>query len=142
MEQFLRGRELSIRSPARTWKTVAEGEIYVILGLFMLIGIVQKPALRSYFIIKKCNFHTGVWRHYNTRQIEINFCISLTIKPSVILKVQKKLLKILPVILHLNNKFHELYLPSQDISIDELLTLCKGRLSFKGYLPLRHPNLY
>jgi hypothetical protein len=49
----------------------------------------------------------------------------------------EKLFKVFPVIFHLNNKFQELYLPSQDISIDESLTLWKGRLSFRQYLPLK-----
>jgi hypothetical protein len=33
--------------------------------------------------------------------------------------------------------FQELYLPNQDISIDESLALWKGRLSFKQYIPLK-----
>jgi hypothetical protein len=37
-EQFLRGRELSIRSPDRAWKSVTEGDIYIVLGLFTLMG--------------------------------------------------------------------------------------------------------
>jgi hypothetical protein len=49
----------------------------------------------------------------------------------------KKLFKIFPVISHLNKTFQELYLPNQDISIDESLTLWKGRLSFKQYLTLK-----
>jgi hypothetical protein len=40
-EQFLRGRELSVSLPARAWKPVTDREIYVVLGLFMLMGIVQ-----------------------------------------------------------------------------------------------------
>ncbi|XP_021913795.1 piggyBac transposable element-derived protein 4-like, partial [Zootermopsis nevadensis] len=48
-----------------------------------------------------------------------------------------KLFKIYPVIQHLNNKFQNLYLPSQNIAIDESLTLWKGRLSFKQYIPLK-----
>jgi hypothetical protein len=52
-EQFLRGRELSSRSATRAWKHVTEGEIYVVLGLFMLMGIMQKPTLRSYFTTKR-----------------------------------------------------------------------------------------
>jgi hypothetical protein len=40
--------------PDRAWKPVTEGEIYVVLGLFMLMGIIQKPTLRlySYFTTK------------------------------------------------------------------------------------------
>ena len=48
-----------------------------------------------------------------------------------------KLFKIYPVIEHLNRKFQILYLPGHNIAIDESLTLWKGRLSFKQYLPLK-----
>jgi hypothetical protein len=49
----------------------------------------------------------------------------------------QKLFKIFPVISYLNNKFQDLYLPNQDISIDESLTLWIGHLSFKQYIPLK-----
>jgi hypothetical protein len=49
----------------------------------------------------------------------------------------EKLFKIFQVILHLNNKFQDLYLPNQDISIDESLRLWKGRPSFKQYMHLK-----
>jgi hypothetical protein len=41
--------KLSTKSPARTWKPVTEAEIYVVLGLNMHMGIIQKPTLVSYF---------------------------------------------------------------------------------------------
>jgi uncharacterized membrane protein len=34
----------------RDWKPVTADAIYVVLALFMLIGIVQKPTLHSYFL--------------------------------------------------------------------------------------------
>jgi hypothetical protein len=40
--------------------------------------------------------------------------------------------KLFPVISHVNNRFQELYLPNQDISIDESLTLWNGCLSFNA----------
>jgi hypothetical protein len=43
------GRLFSFRSLVRQWRPVTEGEIYVVLGLYMLMGIIQKPTLRSYF---------------------------------------------------------------------------------------------
>jgi hypothetical protein len=52
-EQFLHACKLSSRSTARAWKPMTEGEIYVVLGLFMLMGIIQKPTLRSYFATKR-----------------------------------------------------------------------------------------
>ena len=38
---------------------------------------------------------------------------------------------------HLNTKFHCFYLPGQNIAIDELLALWRGRLSFRQYMPLK-----
>jgi hypothetical protein len=58
-------------------------------------------------------------------------------KPSIIFQGPKKLFKIFPVISHLNNRFQELYLPNQDISVGESLMLWEGHLSFKQYLCLK-----
>ena len=38
-----------LRSRMRDWKLVTKDEMYVVLALFMLMGIIQKPTLRSYF---------------------------------------------------------------------------------------------
>jgi hypothetical protein len=51
-EHFLQGHKLSSRSVARAWKPMTQGEIYVVLGLFMLMDIIKKPTLRSYFTTK------------------------------------------------------------------------------------------
>jgi uncharacterized membrane protein len=40
---------IPLRSRMRDWKPVTKDEIYVVLALFMLMGIIQKPTLRSYF---------------------------------------------------------------------------------------------
>jgi len=48
-----------------------------------------------------------------------------------------KLFKIYPVLSHLNTKFQSLYLPGQNITIDEPLTLWRGRFSFRQYIPLK-----
>jgi len=47
------------------------------------------------------------------------------------------LFKIYPMICHLNIKFQILYPPNQNIASDESLTLWKGRLSLRQYLPLK-----
>jgi len=47
------------------------------------------------------------------------------------------LFKIYPVICNLNINFQTLCLPKQNIAIDEHLTLWKGRLSIRQYLPLK-----
>jgi len=48
-----------------------------------------------------------------------------------------KLFKIYAVLPNLNTKFQSLYLPGQNITIDESLTLWRGRFSFRQYIPLK-----
>jgi hypothetical protein len=138
-EQFLHGHELSVSSPARAGKPVTDGEIYVVLGLFMLMGIVQKPTLRSYFTTKRV-ISTPGFRDVITRDRFELICRFLHFIDSETISTfegPQKLFKIFPVTLHLNSKLQELYLPNQDISVHESLTLWKGCLSFKEYLPLK-----
>jgi len=39
---------IPLRSRMRDWKPITKDEMYVVLALFMLMGIIQKPTLRSY----------------------------------------------------------------------------------------------
>ena len=40
---------IPLRSRMRDWKPVTKDKVYVVLALFMLMGIIQKPTPRSYF---------------------------------------------------------------------------------------------
>ena len=40
---------IPLLSRIQDWKPVTKDEIYVVLALFMLMGIIQKPTLRSYY---------------------------------------------------------------------------------------------
>jgi hypothetical protein len=40
---------IPLHSRMRDWKPATKDEMYVVLALFMLMGIIQKPKLRSYF---------------------------------------------------------------------------------------------
>jgi hypothetical protein len=120
------------------WKSVIEGEIYVLVGLFMLMSITQKPTLRSYFTTKGVISTPGFGDIVTRDRLELICKFLHFVNNETISSFQgpKKLLKIFPVISHLNKKSQELYLPNQDISIDESLMLWKGRLSFRQ-IPLK-----
>jgi hypothetical protein len=137
-EQFLCGRDLPVKSSSRAWKPVTEGEIYHLLGLFMLMGIIQKPTLRSYFSTRRAMSTPGFRDTISRNRLEL-ICKFLHFVDETMSTFQgpQKLFKVFPIISHLNKKFQELYLPRQNISVDESLTLWKGRLSFKQYLPLK-----
>jgi hypothetical protein len=73
--------------------------------------------------------------HWTDFRAPADTCILLTTAPRIHLKDHKNCSK--SIITHINSKFQILYLAHQDISVKELLTLWKGCLSFKQYLPLR-----
>jgi hypothetical protein len=58
-KQFLQGCKLLSKLPATAWKPVTGWQIYVVLGLYILTGIIQKPKLRSNFTTKRVLSATG-----------------------------------------------------------------------------------
>ena len=123
----------------RDWKPVTKDEMYVVLALFMMMGIIQKPTLRSYFsknyivatpvfcsIISMDRFESMCnFMHFNN-----NYHVGTYQGPS-------KIFKIYPVLSHLNTKFQSLCLPGQNVAIDESLMLWRGRISFRQYISLK-----
>jgi hypothetical protein len=138
-QQFICGKVFPLRSPARQWVPVTVNEMYVVIALFLLMGIISKPTLNSYFSPKRLLYTPAFpdvisrdrfqlickFLHFNDNSKKDNY-----LGPA-------RLFKIFPVIQHLNERFQSLFYPGQNICIDESLTLWKGRLSFKMYLPLK-----
>jgi hypothetical protein len=115
-EEFLHRHKLSSMLTARAWKPVTEGEIYALLNLFMHMGIIKK-LLRSYFTIKRVISTLGFGDIVTRDKLEL-ICKLLLFTN---IEGTKKHFNIFPVISHLNNRFQELYLPNQHISVDESL---------------------
>jgi hypothetical protein len=140
-EQFInsRGSLFTFRSPVRQWRPVMENEIYVVLGLFLLMGIIQKPTLQTYFSRRRILITPGFGEVISRDRFELimKFLHFSDNTNKANYEDPAKLYKIFPVLSHLNYKFQKLYLPGQNISVDEYLTLWKGRLSFKRYIPLK-----
>jgi hypothetical protein len=114
-------------------------EMYVVLALIMLTGIVQKPTLRLYYAKNRLLFTPFFSETLPLERLEAILRYMHFSDNSKESEYQgpPKLFKICLVIQHLNNKFQSLYLPNQNIAIDESLTLWKGHLSFRQYIPLK-----
>ena len=103
------------------------------------MGIIQKPTLRSYFS-KNCILATPIFGSIismdrfesicNFKHFNNNDHIRTYQGPS-------ELFKIYSVLSHLKKKFQSLYLPGQNNATDQSLTLRRGRLSFRQYIPLK-----
>jgi hypothetical protein len=50
-EQFInsKGSLITFRSLVSQWTPVTENEFYVVLGSYLLMGIIQNPTLQEYF---------------------------------------------------------------------------------------------
>jgi len=97
------------------------------------MGIVQKPTVRSYFLKSTVISTPGFADVISRERFEL-ICKCLHIIENESLPTYQGppiLFKIYHVICHLNIKFQTLYLPNQNIAIDESLTLWKGCLSIR-----------
>jgi hypothetical protein len=84
---------------------VTEGKIYVVLGLFMLLGI-QKPTLRSYFTTKRVISTPGFGDLTKDRlELICKFLHFVNNEAISNFEGPEKLFTIFPIISHLNNKF-------------------------------------
>jgi len=96
-----------LRSRLRDWTPVTTDEIYVVLGLFKLMGIIQKPTLRSYFT-KNCTLGTPIFGYMDRFESICNFMHFNNDDNTRTYQGTSKLLKIYPVLSHLNTKFQSL----------------------------------
>jgi hypothetical protein len=104
------------------------------LHLFMMMGTVQKPTLRSYYAKNQLLFtpfflRLHIWKNFPDRRMQNEH------------QGPPELFKIHPVIQHLNNKFQNLYIPNQNIATDESLTLWKGPSSFRQGCQIWYRNI-
>jgi len=129
-----------LRDQAETsWTNVTEGDIYAFLGIAILMGVNQLPALAHYWR-KDPIFHyspiadrisqdrfLAIWRflHFadNTKQ------------PDRSNPEYDRLFTVRPVINAVNRACQQNYHGSQHQSIDEAMVGFKGRCSTKQYMP-------
>jgi hypothetical protein len=93
----------------------------MVLALFMLTGIVQKPTLSFYYIKNRLLFTPYFPKTLLLERFELIIRFKHFADNSKQNEYQgpSKLFNIFPAIWHLNNKFQILYLPKQNIAVDE-----------------------
>ncbi|KAL0828804.1 hypothetical protein ABMA28_003717 [Loxostege sticticalis] len=114
------------------WTPITPEELWVFFGIIMLQSLVSIAVEREYWrpclpYLKIGNF--GEIMPFR-RFVAIKKCLHFVDNTRISTNIPDKLKKIQPILDHLNQKFSSLYLPAQDIAIDESLLLWKGRLSF------------
>ena len=129
-----------------SWKPIEQiAEMKAFLALTMLIGIVKKPKLKTYWstnpLMESPIFPHTMPRDRFTQILRYLHFVDPNDNPNEGLQRNDAgydpLWKIRWVIDHFNTAFQVEYTPSQNISIDEHMTPHKGRLYFKQYLPAK-----
>jgi len=101
------------------------------------MGIVQKPSVRSYFSKSRGISTLGFADVISRERFELicKFLHFIDNESFPTYQGPPRLFKTYPVLCHLNLKFQTL--PNQNIATDESLTLWKGCLTIRQYLPLK-----
>ncbi|XP_067940184.1 piggyBac transposable element-derived protein 4-like, partial [Watersipora subatra] len=116
------------------WQLVDEKDIWRIFGLILLMGIVKKPTLSSYWSTDPL-LSTPVFSKMISRNRFLMVLSSLHFTDNSENPAGNKLFKLGSVFAMICDRLSSVLLPGKFISIDESLLAWKGRLSFRQYIP-------
>lgn len=133
-EQHIRKTNMKQRSRARDWFPTNNTEIKCFMAILVLQGIIRKPTLQMYYS-KRESICTPFFSKVMPRERFLLLCKFLHFENNTNMTSGSKLRKIEKLVKIIQQKFKTLYIPTQDICIDECLVLWKGRLSWKQYIP-------
>lgn len=112
-----------------TFVSTTPDEFRVYLALLILMGIVQKPSLQSYWS-KDVAVDTPYFRSVMPRRRFVSLNRYLHLVDNETLDPTDPLRKIRPIITMASDSFREIYTPTGSVCIDESLMKCRGRLHF------------
>lgn len=118
---------------AGTWYETDLDEILILYCFWMMLGIIRMPSIKSCFSTSPL-LQVNIFGQLFTRQRYCDLCRALHFVDVSSSNPNYRLSLLGPILDRLNEKFQRAYVPSQDICIDESLTLWKGRLSFRQYI--------
>ncbi|KAM4808018.1 piggyBac transposable element-derived protein 4 [Rhinophrynus dorsalis] len=140
-DQYFKQHETTTEPCAKVhrWFETNLCEMKKFWGLTLLMGIVQKPSIASYWTKQHTQstpiFHAIMTRdRFKLLQRFLHFNDNAKALPRDHSQFDI-LFKLRPVLSHLMMRYQEVYTPSQNVAIKESLLLYKGHFVFKQYLP-------
>jgi hypothetical protein len=121
-------------SRLQSWVETTAEELYIFLGLAMLMARVKKLSLAEYWT-KDPLISTPQFSKYMSSDRYILLLRLLHFNDNDTQTQGDRLHKLKPIVDHLRNTFKSIFTPFQNLCIDESLVLFKGRLLFKQYIP-------
>ncbi|XP_054717507.1 piggyBac transposable element-derived protein 4-like [Uloborus diversus] len=138
-KDYLNDVTLKPHSRANKWKPTSPEEIRVLLAIFIIQSIVQKPK-ESLFWTRRTSIETPFFRNVIPQKryyLLTKFLHFVNNDAASEEFPEPKLKKIWPIFEHLGKKFSTAYIPDRDISIDESLMKFRGRLSWIQFIPTK-----
>lgn len=131
---FLASNDPDKRKHQKDWVPVNKEEFYSFLAIVMLMSVVKKATLSSYWSTDPL-LATPIFATVMPRDRFLEILRSMHFNDNNKQPSGDRIYKIEPVIKTLREKFKQFVIPYQNLCIDESLMLWKGRLSFKQYIP-------
>ena len=116
------------------WEPVDDKDIWRVFGLVVLMGIVKKPTLKSYWSTRP-HLSTSIFGKIISRDRFLTILNCLHFTDNSENPAGNKLFKLGNVLSMICERLSSVLLPGKFISLDESLLAWKGRLSFKQYIP-------
>lgn len=137
--QILAQRQLKTYSRLRGWFDTCAGEMKQFIGLTLLMGMVHKPNLASYWSLDEL-LSTPAFGNIMPRDRFLNIltCFHLNNNEYAIprgVDGYDPIYKVRPIYDVLSTRFRAVYVPTENICIDESMVPWKGRLFFRQYIP-------
>ena len=123
-----------MRGKLSKWFNTSVSEMYCFLVTILLMGLVRKGALKDYWSTDLMMLTP----FFNTMFSQDRFLLllrALHFVNKATANLTDPLNKIRNVLTSLTISFSRVFVPYQDLCIDESLLLWKGRLSFRQYIP-------
>ena len=122
------------RSLFHLWRDTNRDEMWLYICICLLMGIIHKPVIHAYWSrqqILSTPIFSRLMRRDRFKQLRkiIHFADSLNEDPDDELRKLRFFLEFL------HSKFEENYTLEEHLAIDEYLSLWKGRLKFRIYIP-------
>ncbi|CAB3252784.1 unnamed protein product [Arctia plantaginis] len=122
------------------WRDTNPDELYVYFAILLATGIIVKSRADSYWntardLLSSPGFSaTMSFDRYFLLSKCLHFCNNDDCNPHTMTRSEAKLFKVRPITDHLNQRFQQLYILSQNIALDESLTKWKGWLDINQFI--------
>ena len=126
----------------RKWTDIDQDELLVFMSLIIYQGIIRKPEVEMYWTVKpllETPYIRSIMseKRYGMILKCLHFVDNSTLPTTFPHPGERSFAKIKPFFQSVVHQFSTVYVPNQDIAIDESLMLWKGRLAMKQYIPLK-----